>query len=154
MGTNIGPDTVLVVPGPPQLPNPTIFNINPTCNAYCDGSIFISPNGGTGVQLISWNGPQIGFNPINLCAGTYPFNLIDAAGCTYSGNVTLINPPVPVVGPIIYSDTACYNALDEIYSVPMQVGYTYQWSSIGNIWNGQGTDSIEDRKSTRLNSSH
>jgi len=52
-GNNLGPDTILVVPGPPNLPNPTIFNIDPTCSGYCDGSIFISPNGGNGVQTIS-----------------------------------------------------------------------------------------------------
>ena len=52
---NLGPDTVFVVPGPPNLPNPTIFNIDPTCNGDCDGSIFVVSNGGTGVQTISWN---------------------------------------------------------------------------------------------------
>jgi hypothetical protein len=68
-GGNLGPDTVFVLPGPPVLPQPTIFNTNPTCDNYCDGSIFVSPNGGSGVQTISWNGNQQGFNPINLCAG-------------------------------------------------------------------------------------
>jgi gliding motility-associated-like protein len=141
-GGNLGPDTVLVIPGPPNLPNPTIFNIDPTCNGYCDGSIFISPNGGNGVQTISWNGPQSGFNPINLCAGTYPFTIIDAAGCTISSIVTLTNPPIPTISPIIYSDTACYNSSNEIYSVIQQPGYTYQWSSVGSINSGQGNDSI------------
>jgi gliding motility-associated-like protein len=141
-GGNLGPDTVLVIPGPPNLPNPTIFNIDPTCNGYCDGSIFISPNGGNGVQTISWNGPQSGFNPINLCAGTYPFTITDAAGCTISSIVTLTNPPIPTISPIIYSDTACYNSSNEIYSVIQQPGYTYQWSSVGSINSGQGNDSI------------
>jgi gliding motility-associated-like protein len=141
-GGNLGPDTVLVIPGPPNLPNPTIFNIDPTCNGYCDGNIFISPNGGNGVQTISWNGPQSGFNPINLCAGTYPFTITDAAGCTISSIVTLTNPPIPTISPIIYSDTACYNSSNEIYSVTQQPGYTYQWSSVGSINSGQGNDSI------------
>ena len=141
-GNNLGPDTVLVIPGPPNLPNPTIFNIDPTCSGYCDGSIFISPNGGNGVQTISWNGPQLGFNPIGLCAGTYSFTITDAAGCTISSVVTLINPPIPTISPIIYSDTACYNSSSEIYSVIQQPGYTYQWSSVGPINSGQGNDSI------------
>jgi gliding motility-associated-like protein len=141
-GGTLGPDTVLVIPGPPNLPNPTIFNINPTCNGYCDGSIFISPNGGNGVQTISWNGSQLGFNPIGLCAGTYSFTITDAAGCTISNIVTLINPPIPTISPIIYSDTACYNSSNEIYSVIQQPGYTYQWFSVGPINSGQGNDSI------------
>jgi gliding motility-associated-like protein len=138
-----GPDTVLVVPGPPNLPNPTIFNINPTCNSYCDGSIFISPNGGNGVQTISWNGNQTGFNPTGLCAGNYSFTITDAAGCTVSNNVTLTNPPIPVVGPITYNDTICYQSNSEVYSVPQQVGYQYLWSSVGTITNGQGTDIVD-----------
>jgi gliding motility-associated-like protein len=141
-GTSLGPDTVLVVPGPPNLPNPTIFNIDPTCNGDCDGSIFISPNGGTGVQLISWNGPQLGFNPSSLCAGTYSFTLTDAAGCTVSNTVTLVNPPVPVISPITYNDTICYQSPIEIYSVISQPGYTYQWSSLSPITSGQGTNTI------------
>lgn len=141
-GGNLGPDTVLVVPGPPNLPPPTIFNVNPTCNGYCDGTIFVSPNGGTGVSTISWNGPQTGFNPINLCSGTYSFTITDAAGCTVSSAVTLVNPPVPTISPITYSDTVCYGSTNEIYSVIQQPGFMYQWSSVGVINSGQGNDSI------------
>jgi gliding motility-associated-like protein len=141
-GTSIGPDTVLVIPGPPNLPQPTIIPFNPTCNGDCDGAISITPNGGTGVQLISWNGPTSGFTPINLCAGAYSFTITDAAGCTISSTVTLTNPPIPTISPIIYSDTACYNSSNEIYSVIQQPGYLYQWSSVGNIISGQGNDSI------------
>jgi gliding motility-associated-like protein len=68
--------------------------------------------------------------------------LVDAAGCNISGSVTLTNPPIPVIGPIIYSDTICYHSLNEVYSVPQQPNFTYQWSSVGNIFNGQGTNSV------------
>jgi gliding motility-associated-like protein len=142
-GAGLGPDTVLVVPGPPNLPTPTILSNNPTCTGSCNGSILINPNGGTGVTTISWNGPQVGFNPINLCAGVFPFDLVDAAGCTYSGTVTLIDPPIPVIGPITYNDTICYSSTSELYSVPNQIGYIYQWSSVGSISNGQGTNTID-----------
>jgi gliding motility-associated-like protein len=137
----LGPDTVFVQPGPPNLPLPTVFAINPTCNLSCDGEIMVSPNGGSGVQTISWNGLN-GFNPTNLCGGIYNYTITDSQGCNVSGVVTLTNPPIPIIGPITFSDTVCFNSPNEIYSVPEQVGYTYQWSSIGNIFNGQGTDSI------------
>ena len=141
-GASLGPDTVLVAPGPPNLPPPTVTSFSPTCTGLCDGSINIIPNGGTGIQTISWNGSLTGFTPINLCAGIYNFTLTDAAGCTISSTATLINPPVPTISPIIYSDTACYQSSNEIYSVIEQVGYTYQWSSLAPITLGQGTDSI------------
>jgi hypothetical protein len=142
-GTSLGPDTVLVVPGPPNLPPPIVIPFNPTCDNSCDGAISVVSSGGTGVQTISWNGPANGFNPINLCAGVYPFTIVDAAGCSVTGTATLIDPPVPVVGPITFSDTVCFNSFSEIYSVPPQVGYTYQWSAIGSIISGQGTNTID-----------
>ena len=142
-GTSLGPDTVLVVPGPPNLPTPIVIPFNPSCDNSCDGAISVISSGGTGVQTISWNGPANGFNPISLCAGVYPFTIVDAAGCNVSGVATLIDPPIPVVGPITFSDTICFNSTSETYSVPLQVGYTYQWSAIGSIINGQGTNTID-----------
>ena len=142
-GNGLGPDTVLVVPGPPNLPPPIVIPFDPTCDNSCDGAISVVSSGGTGVQTISWNGPANGFSPINLCAGVYPFTIVDAAGCSVNGVVTLVDPPVPVVGPITFSDTVCFNSFSEIYLVSSQVGYTYQWSAIGSIINGQGTNTID-----------
>ena len=141
-GTGLGPDTVLVVPGPPNPPAPTVTLFNPTCPGSCDGAINVVPNGGNGVQTISWNGPPNNFTITNLCSGTYNFTITDAAGCTVSGNATLTNPPIPVIGPITYNDTVCYHSSNESYSVPLQPGFSYQWSTVGNIFFGQGTDAI------------
>ncbi len=61
----------------------------------------------------------------------------------------LTNPPNPTVGPIIGSDTVCYNIIwpnvipPEIYSVPdLGEGWSYQWQSVGNIISAQGNDTI------------
>jgi gliding motility-associated-like protein len=139
---NLGPDTVFVQPGPPNLPPPLVNFANPTCAGSCDGLIDVNPVGGTGVITISWNNQPNNLTLLNLCSGVYNYTLVDAAGCNISGSVTLINPPIPVIGPIIYNDTICYHSSNEIYSVPQQPNFTYQWSSVGNIFNGQGTDSI------------
>jgi gliding motility-associated-like protein len=137
----LGPDTVFVQPGPPNLPQPLIFAINPTCNSSCDGEIIINPNGGNGVQTISWNGPT-GFNPTGLCGGNYTFTITDAIGCSVSGNVTLVNPPIIIANPIISSDTVCYNSNALYTTTDLGPGYTYQWSTVGNLISGQGNDSI------------
>jgi gliding motility-associated-like protein len=139
---NLGPDTVLVVPGPPNLPQPIVTAFNPTCTGSCDGAINVVPSGGTGVQTISWNGPPNNFIITNLCSGAYNFTITDAAGCTVSGSATLTNPPLPVIGPITYNDTVCYHSSNESYSVPIQPGFAYLWSTVGNIFFGQGTDAI------------
>ena len=140
---NLGPDTVFVLPGPPNLPLPTVTTFNPNCVGSCDGTINVVSNGGTGVQTISWNGQPPLFTLTNLCAGVYSFTIVDAAGCNVSGNATLINPPPVIANPIIGSDTVCYQSINDIYSTTdLGVGYTYQWTSIGNITSPQGNDSV------------
>ena len=120
----LGPDTVFVQPGPPNLPQPLVNSANPTCAGSCDGIINVVPAGGTGLITISWNNQPNNLTLLNLCSGIYNYTLVDAAGCNISGSVTLVNPPIPVVGPIIYNDTICYHSSNEVYSVPQQLNFT------------------------------
>ena len=140
----LGPDTVLVVPGPPNLPLPTIVSNNPICNGDCNGNILVTPNGGNGVQTISWNGPESGYNPINLCSGNYTFTLVDNLGCTVTGNVSLVDPPQLTINPIVGEDTICINSISGLYNTTnLTVGLNYFWSvTNGNINIGQGTNQI------------
>jgi gliding motility-associated-like protein len=143
-GGNLGPDTVFVLPGPPVLPQPTIFNTNPTCDNDCDGSIFVSPNGGSGVQTISWNGPQQGFNPNGLCAGVYTLTLVDALGCNITTTVTLIDPLPLTINPITGQDTICINSVTNLYDVSsITPNLNYVWTTnSGTISSGQGSTQI------------
>jgi gliding motility-associated-like protein len=140
-GTGVGPDTVFVQPGPPNLNPPQVFAVDPLCSYSCDGSIAIAPTNGTGPFTISWNGP-IGLNPIGLCGGTYNYTLSDVNGCNIAGTVILNSPPPVVIGPIVGSDTVCIESSNEIYQVPSQAGLAYTWSSPGNITSGNGSNSI------------
>ena len=142
-GGNLGPDTVFVLPGPPNLPQPNVFVLNPNCDNYCDGMILVTPNGGNGVQTISWNGNQQGFNPVNLCEGNYSFTITDALGCTVTTNVSLVDPLPVILGQITSTDTVCFGSTNEIYSVlDLGAGFTYNWTTNGTITSGQGTSSI------------
>lgn len=139
----LGPDTVFVQPGPPNLPNPIVIATDPVCAGDCNGSILVIPNGGSGVQTISWNGP-IGFNPTVLCSGAYNFTIVDANGCTVSGTAILTNPLIPIVGPITGPDTVCFASTSEVFTVPDQgVGWTYQWSTVGIISSYPDPTSVE-----------
>ena len=144
-GGNLGPDTVFVLPGPPNLPQPIINFGNPTCYQNCDGFIDIITQGGNGVQTISWNG-QLPNNFINvgLCEGTYPFTITDALGCSVTGVVNLVDPPQVTITPIVGSDTICYNSANNIFNVgSVFPNLIYNWSTtLGNIISGQGTQQI------------
>jgi gliding motility-associated-like protein len=141
---NLGPDTVFVSPGPPTL-NPPIVNIvNPTCNSYCDGIINVTPTNGLAPYTYVWtNNANTSQILMGCCAGSYSVFITDANGCNVIANATLVDPPLVVGGPIIYSDTICMNSTNEIYFCPnIGPGYTYQWSTVGNITTGQGTNQI------------
>lgn len=144
VGNGLGPDTVFVQPGPPNLLQPIINFTNPTCNTYCDGLIDVVPQGGSGVQTISWGGGQSSFNLTNLCSGPYSFLITDANGCDLSGNVVLTDPPQLTINPIIGSDTVCFNSTTNTYDVSsITPNLNYVWSTTnGNITSGQGTTQI------------
>ena len=144
LGNGLGPDTVFVQPGPPNLPQPIINFTNPTCNTYCDGTINIIPQGGNGVQTISWNGQPPLFNQIGLCSGPYSFTIVDAAGCTVSSIVNLVDPPLITINPIIGSDTVCFNSSINPFDVSsVTPNLNYVWTATnGNITLGQGTTQI------------
>jgi gliding motility-associated-like protein len=138
-----GPDTVLVVPGPPNLLPANMTITNPLCFGWCDGTATANPVNGTPIYTYLWSNGQTTQTATNLCPGSYNVLITDANGCSGTSTVTLTNPPLIVVGPINYSDTLCFNSTNEIYTVPdLGAGYTYTWSSIGGITYGQGTDSI------------
>ena len=144
-GTNLGPDTVFVQPGPPNPLPPIINEINPTCFQYCDGSINVNPIGGIGTQTISWNGGLPNdFLLDSLCSGNYIFTIVDVNGCTISGNVTLTDPLAITINPITGSDTICYNSTNNLYDVTSvfpNLGYVWT-NTMGNITTGQGTNQI------------
>lgn len=153
-GGNLGPDTVFVQPGPPVLPTPNIILQDPHCNNGCDGSITVVPNGGTGVTTISWNGLGNNFTLNNLCSGNYTFNLVDAAGCTYNGNATLLNPP-PLPAPLFNNiNPTCFGYCDGSSTVNPIGGvppYTFLWGNgqttqtAINLCSGQQTVTVFDQ---------
>jgi gliding motility-associated-like protein len=138
-----GPDTVLVVPGPPNLLPANMTFTNPLCFGSCDGSATATPVNGIPAYNYLWSNAQTTQTITNLCPGVYTVTVTDANGCSGTSTVTLTNPPLIVAGPINFSDTICFNSTNEIYTVPnLGTGYTYTWSTIGGITYGQGTDSI------------
>jgi len=142
---NLGPDTVFVLPGPPNLPLPIINVVNPTCDNSCDGIIDVIPQGGSGVQTISWNGPQPPtFNQMGLCEGVYSFTIIDANGCTVSSTTSLVDPQPIVINPIIGTNILCFNSTTNPFTVSSPTpNLNYIWTTTnGNITSGQGTNQI------------
>jgi gliding motility-associated-like protein len=130
-GFGLGPDTIHVVPTP-NLPVPTIIPTDPLCNNGCNGSIVVTPIGGTQPFNISWNNGGNTLTLNNLCSGTYTFTLTDATGCSYNGTSTL-NNPAPLQQPTITpTNPVCYGYCDGSATVNPIDGlapYTFMWNN-------------------------
>ena len=83
---------------------------NVSCFGACDGEIMYSADGNCGDPVYSWFDSES--NPltstVNLCAGLYTLVSIDGAECTYTLDVTLIEPAEILLNPIV-TTTACFN---------------------------------------------
>ena len=81
--------------------------VNASCNGICDGSITVTPNGGTVPYSYSSNGGilmQSGNTFNNLCAGNYDIFVSDNNGCTVSTPEVVTEPSA--VGGVVVSNTA------------------------------------------------
>jgi hypothetical protein len=55
----------------------------------CDGSVTVTPSGGTGVYTYSWTGGQTTQTATALCPGTYTVTVTDGNGCIAQRTVTI-----------------------------------------------------------------
>jgi gliding motility-associated-like protein len=139
-GCTVTTPATLIDPAP--LLSPIMTFANPVCAGDCNGTATANPIDGIAPYTFVWNDQQTTQTAVSLCQGTYAVVVTDANGCVASNTVTLIDPPVVVTGPIASLDTVCLGETAAAYSVPTQPGYTYTWTSLGNIVSGQGTNTI------------
>jgi gliding motility-associated-like protein len=108
-----------------RIGNPAAIGTGPTLN--------VTPPPGGAQYTCRFVYPicNAGWNTCNGVAGLGPDTVFVQPG-----------PPIPVVSPIVASDTVCYLSNNDIYSIIEQPGVNYLWSAVGLITSGQGTDSI------------
>lgn len=107
------------------------------CNAGSDGSIDVSPGGGTLPYTYAWTGPGA-FSATtedisNLIAGTYTITITDGRNCTSTAPYTVTQPAAPLALSSVPTDVSCYQGLDGAINITTSggtAGYTYVWSSI------------------------
>lgn len=107
--------------------------VNASCNGICDGSISLSPTGGTAPYTYLWlpNG-QTTSSITNLCAGNYNVQIRDAAGCILTESFTITAPPAIVPNQFI-TNTDCGICAGSIALTPTggTGPYTYAWAPGG-----------------------
>ncbi|HEU4718609.1 MAG TPA: gliding motility-associated C-terminal domain-containing protein, partial [Bacteroidia bacterium] len=115
----------------PQPINANPFVSNATCTGICDGSISLSPTGGTGPYSYSWSpGLQTTASITNQCIGTYTATITDANGCTTTSSST-INPWNTLAAVATSSNTTCSGSCNGTATATVTTGsgpFTYNWS--------------------------
>ncbi|MEQ1745867.1 MAG: gliding motility-associated C-terminal domain-containing protein [Saprospiraceae bacterium] len=105
----IGPGVTITV-SPPMSATATLSDyggFNVSCDGETDGSITLSPSGGTSPINAVWSPAGNGLQLQNIGAGTYMVTLTDNIGCTYTTSFSL-NEPELVVVELLTQDPDCF----------------------------------------------
>ncbi len=111
----------------------TFTTTDVSCNAQADGSIDITPIGGTPPYTYAWSDGQTTQIATGLAQGTYTVTLSDANGCEFSDNYS-ITEPFPLLATSTTTDVLCTGSPTGIITVNVAGGtapYTYTWSNGG-----------------------
>ncbi|HTL81103.1 MAG TPA: gliding motility-associated C-terminal domain-containing protein [Bacteroidia bacterium] len=116
----------------------TIANAPASCG-NCDGTISVTPVGGTAPYSYSWSNalpPQP--NQANLCAGLYTVTVTDATGCTATFTIPLNNNGGPTGETITQTNVTCPGGCNGTATVNPIGGtspYAYSWNPTGQTTN-------------------
>lgn len=116
---------------------------SPANCTLCDGSITVSPSGGTGPYTYSWApGGQTTPSITNLCPGIYTVTITDNTGCSVNTPIAVSNLNGPTVDST-FTNASCNTVCDGTATAIVTGGaapFTYDWSP-GNPA-GDGTPTV------------
>jgi gliding motility-associated-like protein len=112
----------------------TATNVPVSCNGLSDGSINLSPAGGTAPYAFNWTG-SAAFTAstedlVGLIAGTYNVTVTDANGCTAQTSVVVNQPDVLTVALASKTDILCKGGATGAIDITISGGnttFTYAW---------------------------
>ena len=105
-----------------------------SCFNSCDGQTSVTNGNGVSPISYTWNdgNAQTGVNAIDLCAGTYVVNGVDADGCTATDTIVVTQPNVLDIEIDTMSNVTC-NGMCNGYAMAGVTGgtmpYSFLWSS-------------------------
>lgn len=127
-----------------QVPSPQTISLNfeTIANPVCvggTGSIQVTPTGGAGNFIYSWNGVAGPNNIQNIKAGPYDLIIKDNNGCSFAKTYTLSDPP-PFVIDLGPDETICpRTSTSKGVTFP---NATYVWTGPNNFSSSQGIVSV------------
>jgi gliding motility-associated-like protein len=115
----------------------TSATVNDSCFGETQGSITLTPNGGTGGYTYAWSNSLPATQTVNnLAANTYTVTVRDANSCSATASIVITEPTQIVFGNAAIQDVRCFNGNTGVITVTNSGGtgaFTYDWSHSGSV---------------------
>jgi len=125
-------DSAVVAVNNPTPVSAAIASSASNCSA-CNGTITLTPSGGTGPYTFMWSPSASTSDSVNnACAGVYSYTVTDSKGCLSSSSIILNSSSGPTGVTITESNDSCFGECDGILIIPPIGGtapYTYTFNS-------------------------
>lgn len=103
-----------------------------SCNNGSNGSINLTPHGGTAPYSYYWDGGITTQNRVNIPAGLYTVTITDSNGCSGVASV-IVTQPSALVANAVSQTNSCFGASNGTATVSATGGagnYTYAWDTV------------------------
>lgn len=147
-------DTLAVTITEPLSPlSSTLIATNVACFGNSNGSINLSPFGGTAPYTFLWSTTATTEDVSNLLPGSYSVTIKDAKNCTTTNNAFITQPQAPLTASSTKVLPSCFGAMNGSINISVQGGtapYSYSWTNgyitedISNVGAGVYTVLITD----------
>ena len=136
----------------------SVAQVNDSCFGLSDGSITLTPSGGTTPYAIPlWLDLAVGYTRNNLPANTYYYGDSDANGCLDTGRVIITQPAQLVVDTISTHQISCFGGNDGTITLGVSGGthpYTYVWPQAAAITDSLGVNLASGTYTTYVTDAH
>ena len=117
--------------GQPTSIQANLTRINNECRFDTNGSLSLSPTGGTPPYAYNWSNGATTATIAGLASGPFSYTITDSQGCTRIGSVSVLSNN-PIVGNVTVRNNTCYGEAEGSAFLSPSGGvapYSYQWSN-------------------------
>ncbi len=130
-GANCTASASATITAPAQPLAATLVAVDVTCNGAANGSVNLTPTGGTTTYTFVWNNLLTTEDIFNLSGGNYSVTVTDTNNCSVSVSATVFEP-VGVITSTIVSNVSCNGGNDGAVDLTVNGGInplSYLWSN-------------------------